>query len=227
MARPSHNLLSRRNKNSPVQKELKRKMRAGGGKQKGARNERMVAERLSMWVTNRKRVDVFWRSAMSGGRTTVYRKTGKNASADSMAGDICATNPLGADLVSFFVIECKHYKDIQIDRMCFGRRGWILREWEKLLRTCSGEDGTRQPFFLLRQNCQPEIVITSRIGYKVLRSGGNLPLLATFPPAGMWVVLFRDVLMLDYSRIKSVIRRGGIVPPMKDKPRNRLREGLL
>jgi len=46
-------------------------MRKGGGKAKGASFERDICRRLSLWVSAGKQEDVFWRSAMSGGRSTV------------------------------------------------------------------------------------------------------------------------------------------------------------
>jgi hypothetical protein len=46
-------------------------MRKGGGKQKGSQFERDVCRELSLWVSHGKQEDVYWRSAMSGGRSTV------------------------------------------------------------------------------------------------------------------------------------------------------------
>src|SRR5215216_6431446 len=42
---------------------------------KGPQWEREVCRALSLWVTNGERVDVFWRSAMSGGRATVHNRS--------------------------------------------------------------------------------------------------------------------------------------------------------
>jgi hypothetical protein len=187
--------------------KLKRTMRPGGGGAKGARNERSVAKRLSLWVTHRKRDDVFWRSAGSGSRTTVLRKN-KTGTADAHAGDISLTHEAGADLLGFFSIECKHYKETEIQQLIFGKRGWISREWEKHIKTCKGGRDCKEPFFVLRQNLQPELVLTSELGYKALRTGGDLPILATFPPKGMIVVLFRDLLMTQYRPIRDLLRTG-------------------
>ena len=46
-------------------------MRKGGGKEKGSSFERLVCKRMSMWLSKGERDDLFWRSAMSGGRATV------------------------------------------------------------------------------------------------------------------------------------------------------------
>ena len=48
----------------------------GYGKQKGGEYERTVCKKLSLWVSNGTRDDIFWRSAMSGGRATLQRKKG-------------------------------------------------------------------------------------------------------------------------------------------------------
>ena len=51
-------------------------MRKGGGKAKGSSFERLICKELSLWITGGEHQDVFWRSAMSGGRSTVAMKKG-------------------------------------------------------------------------------------------------------------------------------------------------------
>jgi len=81
----------------------------GGGKAKGSDFERYVCKRLSLWISRGKREDIFWRSAMSGGRATI-----QGAKNRAQAGDISAVDPLGAPLIELFLIECKSYKNLNL-----------------------------------------------------------------------------------------------------------------
>jgi len=72
---------------------------------KGGDFEREVAVFLSLWWTEGKRDDVFYRSQASGGRFTRRRKSGKDT--DLQGGDITATLPSGRPLVKNWSIEIK------------------------------------------------------------------------------------------------------------------------
>jgi hypothetical protein len=72
---------------------------------KGADFERDISRTLSLWWSHGERDDIFWRTSMSGGRATVRRKAGKATA--YQAGDITATDPIGAPLIKATVIELK------------------------------------------------------------------------------------------------------------------------
>lgn len=78
------------------------------------------------------RDDLFWRSAMSGGRATVGLK--KGIKRNTQFGDITAIDPLGNKLTDNFIIECKAYKNIQLQSMLFGKpkNNSIYEFWVKL-----------------------------------------------------------------------------------------------
>ena len=107
-------------------------MKKGGGKSKGSAFERKICQELSKWVSYDKRDDIFWRSAMSGGRATVGMKRGITRT--SQAGDITAIDSSGQKLTNNFVIECKFYRNIHIESMMFGKpkNNSILEFWTKL-----------------------------------------------------------------------------------------------
>ena len=77
----------------------------GNSKAKGGNFEREVARELSLWWTNGKREDVFYRTNSSGGRFTMRRKSGKDTS--SQGGDIGFTDPIGKPLTDKWSIEVK------------------------------------------------------------------------------------------------------------------------
>ena len=72
---------------------------------KGGNFEREISKALSLWWTNGKREDVFYRSQASGGRFTMRRKTGKDTALQG--GDITASDSIGEPLIKQWSIECK------------------------------------------------------------------------------------------------------------------------
>jgi hypothetical protein len=129
-------------------------MRAGGGKTKGASFERKICVALSQWVSSKQRKDLFWRSAMSGGRATLgLRKGDKHL---SQGGDVSAIDPLGAALTDRFCIEIKFYKDLDLAAFWLGH-GILFRFWE---RACSDAGKySKQPMLIAKQNLYPTLVL--------------------------------------------------------------------
>jgi len=81
-------------------KKTKRKRRKGAGK--GSNFEREICKKLSLWWTDDKRDDVFWRTAGSGARATV-----RNKNTFGQHGDVQATDPIGQPLIDLCNIELK------------------------------------------------------------------------------------------------------------------------
>src|SRR4249919_3894092 len=100
-------------------------MRAGGGKQKGSVFERQVCRRLSLWVTNNEKQDVFWRSAMSGGRATVARGKVRQC------GDVCAVAEEGYAFCNSWFVECKHVRSLNLDSFLIKSTGALDKFWRK------------------------------------------------------------------------------------------------
>ena len=134
-------------------------MKPGGGKAKGAEFERQVCKRLSMWISRGTRDDLFWRSAMSGGRATI----GKAAGADrgAQVGDVSAISDGGkytdvaARFISHFIVECKFVKNYQLDLFMFEGRGVI----QNAIEQCALASRVKAPLIILKQNRAREIVV--------------------------------------------------------------------
>lgn len=122
-------------------------MRAGGGKAKGAGFERKVCTALSLWITEGKQKDCFWRSAMSGGRATVAGRKGDVLR--RQAGDITATSPEGHKLTDQYYVECKFYADLELGNFLLGR-GTLHKFWETTFR--EAEQYGKQPLLIAKQN---------------------------------------------------------------------------
>lgn len=72
---------------------------------KGSSYEREISTLLSLWWSNQKYDDIFWRTAGSGGRATSRRSRGK--SYRGREGDIGADDPSGRPMTRVFHIELK------------------------------------------------------------------------------------------------------------------------
>lgn len=127
------------------------------GKGKGSSFERWVCVQLSRAVTKGKRKDVFWRSAMSGGRATVSNRKRIDV---RQAGDVCAVAFEGNYLVDHFYFECKFYRDVKLDRFIVEKRGPLAKFW----RVAKAEAGKhkRTPILIVKQNFLKPFVIMPR-----------------------------------------------------------------
>ncbi len=72
---------------------------------KGGGFEREISTKLSLWWTDGKRDDCFWRSQASGGRATIRGRKGK--AINDQYGDIVAVDEEGKPLTNLFSFECK------------------------------------------------------------------------------------------------------------------------
>jgi len=139
-------------------------MRAGGGKQKGAQFERDVCILLSKWITNGEREDIFWRSAMSGGRATVaYKRHGKQLA--SQVGDISCIDTIGNHFISTFAPECKFYAKLDYEGLLTGK-GKLLGFWEELNKQAGRY--RKHPFLVCRQNRMHPHVCLDKSGMRTL-----------------------------------------------------------
>jgi hypothetical protein len=123
-------------------------VKAGGGKQKGSEFERVICKALSLWVSEGHKEDLFWRSAMSGGRATVANKAG--SSLGHHAGDISTTSAQGASLTDRFYIEAKFYRSLQWDRFLLNDSGIVAGFWAEAIKQAAIYK--RQPILIAKQN---------------------------------------------------------------------------
>ena len=125
------------------------------GKQKGAGFERKTCKALSLWVSGGEREDLFWRSAMSGGRATVGRKAGKEHARH--AGDISSTSPEGHALTDRWYVECKAYKDLDIVAAFVNGNGKLAKFWRETVEQATHYK--RMPMLIAKQNITPTLVL--------------------------------------------------------------------
>jgi hypothetical protein len=135
--------------------QTKRTRMPGGGMAKGAAFERSVSKALSLWVSGDLHEDWFWRSAMSGGRSTIGRKSGKHLAMH--AGDISATAPGAHALVDRFYVECKCVRNLDLGSWIFRGRGKGLQFW---LNTCNeAKHYGKRPMLIAKENVTRTLMV--------------------------------------------------------------------
>ena len=127
----------------------KKSKRTRKGKGKGPRFERELSRDLSLWISDGKRDDIIWRTAGSGARATIRRKTGRTTA--NSCGDLKAEHSMALPLFEYCTIEAKNgYKDYSIqdllDKPCT-KKLRTVEEFYKQAVTDSCSAGV--PFALL------------------------------------------------------------------------------
>ena len=160
-------------------------MKAGGGKQKGNSFENKISKDLSLWFSDNNHSDWFCRSPASGAKATIHHALGRDYS--KQAGDIIATDQNGAPLTNLFMIECKHYKDLNLEGLIYGTKAGVPEFWKKLLKEC--QDHKRLPFFVIRQNRRPVLLGLNEKGLVPFIGIDDLQL-AYFPKQDLYIFDF-------------------------------------
>lgn len=176
------------------------------GKAKGSRFERVTCVALSRWVTDGKRQDCFWRSSLSGGRSTVAFRRGEKL--HRQAGDICAISPEGHDLTNLFYFELKHYRSLELGNALIGT-GKIFKFWEDAAGKAAIYE--RKPVLIAKQNHFPTLMITARQFSKLF-------IYSRLNYKGLYalnVYLFDDLLKLNYSNFIKEVKEHGHVPRVR------------
>lgn len=146
------------------------------GKQKGASFEREVCVLLSRWLTNGKQEDVFWRSALSGGRATVAYAKGKRLA--SQVGDISCIHPIGQHFIEHFAPECKFYADLDYKGLLTGK-GKLLEFWAEINDQAARYG--KMPFLVAKQNRMATNVFLDKGGMAILGLDDRATLLISIP----------------------------------------------
>jgi len=91
---------------------VKKPMKPGMGSQKGSKFERDIARDLSLWWSDGKERNLFWRTHASG-------SFGTNAKIKAEVGDLMAIEDGGRDFMKVFNVECRHGKVIRVKDLVY------------------------------------------------------------------------------------------------------------
>jgi hypothetical protein len=125
-------------------------------KAKGSQFERDICRLLSRWVSHGKRDDLYWRTAMSGGRATVAKRKGIDV---RQTGDITAVSPEGHALTNLFFIETKFYKSLAIDSFILENKGPLAAFWKEAC--VKARSHKLLPMLIAKENRREPLIITS------------------------------------------------------------------
>jgi hypothetical protein len=195
-------------------------MKQGAGKQKGSSFERKICKELSLWITDGERDDLFWRSSNSGGRATIVAVDGTK---HTQSGDISSIHPLGHTFTETFVIECKHYKSIQLDTFVFTGKGHFEKFWKQVRR--DAKKFNKHPMLITKQNNRPILIALNGKGSSLFQWGPDDSL--DRDPSGSLIAWFPDFDMFLYD-FESFLQEYGTVnigtwkPPKPKRKKRKL-----
>lgn len=170
-------------------------MRTGGGAAKGAEFERVVCKQLSHWLSRGVRDDLFWRTAMSGGRATMQIRRGKINR--SQCGDVGAIDAQGERLTNRVFIDTKCHRDVNLWSMVYGidlfsSAKMLSCIWPVVQK--EAREAGRLPMLVLKQNRQSTFVFLNEAGLLLFRLDEHY--CAEFPHSDAWMVSWEKFLAL-------------------------------
>ena len=180
-------------------------MSNGRSKAKGSSFERDICKRLSLWVSGGEEQDCFWRSAMSGGRSTVAGRRGVKL--NRQAGDITSTSPEGHALTDKFYIECKHVKKLDIHGLITGK-GALWSFWCEAWGQARSYE--KAPFLIAKQNHFTTLACLDRASVTELGLIGITRLIASPDPKfprTMYVMELDDLLKRPHTLPTKRLKR--------------------
>jgi hypothetical protein len=171
-------------------------------KVKGSAFERTVCVALSLWVTANARKDVFWRSAMSGGRATVRGLDVRQA------GDVCAVAPEGHAFCDLFYVECKHLKSLDFHCLLKGT-GMLHKHFADTAKKALKRNLV--PLLIARQNGTPVVLATYEYADIAPR------LTVTQGGDEFYVYRFNDYLAQRWADVADQVRVGSGASPKQQR----------
>jgi hypothetical protein len=132
-------------------------MKKGAGKRKGSSFEREFCKELSLWWTDGKDKDVFWRTHSSGARHGISEE----------CGDVMAVKECGHPLMDKVMFELKHWNrnDLLLDLIRSDKKSELKEAWEK----CQQESChyKRVPILVLKITNKATICLVRKYDYLV------------------------------------------------------------
>jgi len=174
-------------------------------KNKGNNFERKISKKLSLWWSSGEREDIFYRTHSSGARFTNRYMKDKTI-IENQTGDIMSSAEDGFLFISFFTVECKHYKFLNfwslIDKPT---KDNLYFWWIKLKEQC--ELNNTNPFLIVKQNNRPELLFVNEFTYKHILKKlklNNIMYFNTFEDS-IHVYKFEDILKVESSKLKNIL----------------------
>jgi hypothetical protein len=187
---------------------------------KGGQFERDICRKLSLWWTEGKRDDVFWRSASSGAMATSRMRT-KGKTTYGQHGDIQAVDPIGAPLLKLCCFELKRgygkWSPMDVLDAPPPRKGAkepvkqaVTKFIEQATESCDA-CGARWPVIIARRDARREVIMVptdmaeEMADYVFLHKGGKMPQSThIYRDDGHGWVMFNLDAFLNYTFLKCI-----------------------
>lgn len=143
-----------------VKEEPKKKRKRRGGSSKGNPFEREICVRFSEWWTNDRRVDVFYRTAGSGGRATNRAK--RNRQTANSHGDLAALDSAGEPFLRAFAVEIKRgYSGVTVADLLDARPHHRQQTWDAWIQQAraSQQGAGAKSWLIIARRDQREAVV--------------------------------------------------------------------
>jgi hypothetical protein len=141
--------------------EAPAKKKRKGNPQKGSAFEREFARKLSLWWSEGKADDWFWRLGGSGGRATNRAKSGRNTA--NGYGDIAAQCPEAQKLLNIVTFELKRgYNSTTIQDILDKPNGPVqMRDFIEQAKRSASLAGTPFWILVLKRDLREELIVTN------------------------------------------------------------------
>ena len=185
-----------------------------GKSNKGSNFEREICKQLSLWWSDDKDEDIFWRTAGSGARATTRAKKGKKTYGND--GDIQAVNPIGEPLMKVCNIELKRgYSKHTITDLIDKPKKAKKQMYEKFIEQTIEENtnsGAKYWMLITKRDRREALVLIPHWFYKKLKSICVTLNLQSFVKISMnysiYVLRLYDFLMaVTPKNIKKIYRK--------------------
>ncbi len=143
---------------------------------KGSNFEREICKLLSLWWTNNKRDDVFWRTSGSGARATTRSKTKQKTF--GQYGDVQATDPIGQPLIDLCTIEIKRgyskstFADLIEESTIANAKPCMYAQFIKQAREDHNRAGSFSWMLIIKRDRRKPIIIIPYTMFYTLQSWG-------------------------------------------------------
>lgn len=130
------------------------------GARKGSNLERVVAKQLSLWWSEDRNNDWFWRSSQSGGRATTRAK--KGLSTCNAAGDLSAMNREASRFLELTTIEIKSgYNKINLSMLVERDSGTEFHKFIDQARSSASLAGTPNWMLIHKRDRSEGVILTN------------------------------------------------------------------
>lgn len=179
-------------------------MKNGAGKNKGNAFERSISKLLSKLISGGESEDFFWRSHSSGGRATQKLKKGENL--EGQFGDICATKINGKLFSDNFIIECKHYKEINLWSIITNTESKLLTWWKDLSDIAIKQE--KSGVLIAKQNNKPILwICDSDLCDRIITFFGVYPKVTfKYENKDVCIYLFDEILKFDSKVFEAMLK---------------------